>query len=419
MKKNLLSFFNRDAMLLYISILGISVFPVMISACVALVKGELLGETEIFFTKMFGILIGIIILCFAFGTALNNEYTYKKALYQLPKQLLNGVLPILAVYVVIECFFTVPREQMSLPIYLFMSLIETLLFVPAICRLALSSKLKKGDLYLKDSSVLFLLHNLRFCILVMLGYSISKQIGTILSILFFNMEVFTPLSRQFIINVFITFLQWIVLVPIFQIAMKKILDPTNFPKKKEKVTKVKQFYTKFIQKIKIPLSKNLKNKITTPGFLVDGFFFIVFIIFTTVSIYNIHVNPKNIDGPNRGYLAISSIDDCIAIGDAAFAKNDYITAAIYYDYAKTLVSAWQGYLYDAKLLEETLSTNSTDGEIVLLSTLATDNSEKYIKYLINEGIDADYLLEALLSFDNVEGKRKILHNLISRGIIQK
>src|SRR5699024_2509122 len=122
------------------------------------------------------------------------------------------------------------------------------------------------------------------------------------------------------------------------------------------------------------------------------------------------------DGSNRGYLAISSIDDCIAIGDEAFANNDYIAASIYYDYAKTLIAAWQGYLYDENLLQKTLNTNETDAEIILLSALATDNPEGYIKYFINKEVDTDYLLEALISFDGVKGKRKALHQLVSRGI---
>ena len=128
---------------------------------------------------------------------------------------------------------------------------------------------------------------------------------------------------------------------------------------------------------------------------------------------------ENIDGSNRGYLAISSIDDCIAIGDEAFANNDYITASIYYDYAKTLVAAWQGYLYDENLLHETLNTNETDAEIILLSALATDNPEGYIKHFINKEVGTDYLLEALISFEGVKDKRKALHQLVSRGILQK
>ena len=117
MKKFLSFFCGRGAVWLYLSILAMAVCPTMVSVLAALIKGALLGETEVFFTKMAGSLIGWLFLCFAFGTALNEGYTPKKALRLLPRQLLNGILPMLAVYTALEWLFTTPK---------------------AICRLALS-----------------------------------------------------------------------------------------------------------------------------------------------------------------------------------------------------------------------------------------------------------------------------------------
>lgn len=400
--KKFLSFFNyRGGLWFYISLFGLTVCPTIISALVVIIKGSLLGETGIFFTQLLGLLIGWILFSFALGFSLNKDYTYKKGLQQLPKQLLNGVLPILAIYVMIEWLFTISLSQMPLSVYIFVSFIETLLFIPVIYRLALSSRLNEEDLFLKDSAMSFLMHHIKLCLLSILCYFISKQVGALLSNWLFNMEIFIPLSRQFIVDIFIVAIQWLILLPVFKLATKEITKPTDKLKSKE--------YKK----------QGFKEKHIKPGLVVNSIYFVIFVGFMITCIYNIQTNPKNIDGSNRGYLAISSIDDCIAIGDEAFANNDYITASIYYDYAKTLIAAWQGYLYDENLLQKTLNTNETDAEIILLSALATDNPEGYIKYFINKEVDTDYLLEALISFDGVKGKRKTLHQLVSRGIVQK
>ena len=400
--KKFLSFFNyRGGLWFYISLFGLTVCPTIISALVVIIKGSLLGETGIFFTQLLGLLIGWILFSFALGFSLNKDYTYKKGLQQLPKQLLNGVLPILAIYVIIEWLFTMSLSQMPLSVYIFVSFIETLLFIPVIYRLALSSRLNEEDLFLKDSAMSFLMHYIKLCLLSILCYFISKQVGALLSNWLFNMEIFIPLSRQFIVDIFIVAIQWLILLPVFKLATKEITKPTDKLKSKE--------YKK----------QGFKEKHIKPGLVVDSIYFVIFVGFMITCIYNIQTNPKNIDGSNRGYLAISSIDDCIAIGDEAFANNDYIAASIYYDYAKTLIAAWQGYLYDENLLQKTLNTNETDAEIILLSALATDNPEGYIKYFINKEVDTDYLLEALISFDGVKGKRKALHQLVSRGIVQK
>lgn len=400
--KKFLSFFNyRGGLWFYISLFGLTVCPTIISALVVIIKGSLLGETGIFFTQLLGLLIGWILFSFALGFSLNKDYTYKKGLQQLPKQLLNGVLPILAIYLMIEWLFTMSLSQMPLSVYIFVSFIETLLFIPVIYRLALSSRLNEEDLFLKDSAMSFLMHHIKLCLLSILCYFISKQVGALLSNWLFNMEIFIPLSRQFIVDIFIVAIQWLILLPVFKLATKEITKPTDKLKSKE--------YKK----------QGFKEKHIKPGLVVDSIYFVIFVGFMITCIYNIQTNPKNIDGSNRGYLAISSIDDCIAIGDEAFANNDYIAASIYYDYAKTLIAAWQGYLYDENLLQKTLNTNETDAEIILLSALATDNPEGYIKYFINKEVDTDYLLEALISYDGVKGKRKALHQLVSRGIVQK
>lgn len=400
--KKFLSFFNyRGGLWFYISLFGLTVCPTIISALVVIIKGSLLGETGIFFTQLLGLLIGWILFSFALGFSLNKDYTYKKGLQQLPKQLLNGVLPILAIYVIIEWLFTMSLSQMPLSVYIFVSFIETLLFIPVIYRLALSSRLNEEDLFLKESAMSFLMHHIKLCLLSILCYFISKQVGALLSNWLFNMEIFIPLSRQFIVDIFIVAIQWLILFPVFKLAIKEITEPTDKLKSKE--------YKK----------QGFKEKRIKPGLVIDSIYFVIFVGFMIACIYNIQTNPKNIDGSNRGYLAISSIDDCIAIGDEAFANNDYIAASIYYDYAKTLIAAWQGYLYDENLLQKTLNTNETDAEIILLSALATDNPEGYIKYFINKEVDTDYLLEALISFDGVKGKRKALHQLVSRGIVKK
>lgn len=419
MKKFFSFFCGRGAVWLYLSIYAMAVCPTMVSVLAALIKGSLLGETEMLFTKMAGSLIGWLFLCFVFGTALNEEYTYKTALRLLPRQLLNGVLPMLAVYAALEWLFTTPKAQMPLSVYLFMSLIETLLFLPAICRLALSSKEDQSGLFVKGSAMCFISRHLLTFVPAVLCYYFSKQLGVALPSWLFEMEIFEPLSRQFLLYIPIAALQWVLLMPAFKLAVKKLTEPARVSKRKKKKETATQSFAGIESENAGSSDQSLKNRLYIPGLAVAVVCFAVFAGFSGVSIYNINTDPKGIDGPNRGYVVMSAVDDCIAAGDEAFDRNDYIIAAVYYDYAKTLVAAWQGYLYDSDLLEEALEANPTDAEIVLLSALATDDPEGHIKRLINENIAPDYLLEALLSIDGAGGKREALRRLVSSGIVQK
>ena len=419
MKKFLSFFCGRGAVWLYLSILAMAVCPTMVSALGALIKGSLLGETEVFFTEMTGSLTGWVFLCFAFGAALNEEYTPKKALRLLPRQLLNGVLPILAVYAVLEWLFPARMEQMPLSVYLFVSLIETLLFLPVVCRLAVASKKEQNGLFIKGSAICFISRHLLTFVLAVLCCYFSKQLGAAIPSWLFGMKTFEPLSRQFLLYIPIAALQWAVLIPVFKLSVRKLAEPAKVSRRKKK----KEVDTQSIAEIEpentSSIGQSPKNRLHIPGLAAAAVFFAVFIGFTGAGIYRINTDPKGIDGPNRGYVAMSAVDECIAAGDEAFDRNDYIIASVYYDYAKTLVAAWQGYLYDSDLLEEALEANPTDAEIVLLSALATDDPEGQIKRLINENIAPDYLLEALLSIDGANGKREALHRLVSRGIVQK
>lgn len=419
MKKFLSFFRGRDAAWLYTAVLAMAVCPTMVSALGALIKGSLLGETEVFFTKMIGSFTGWVFLCFAFGAALNEEYNLKKALRLLPRQLLNGVFPIMAVYTALEWLLITHSVQMPVSVYLFMSLIETLLFLPAICRLVLSSKEDQNGLFIKGSAICFISRHLLTFLLAALCYFLSKQLGAALPAWLFEMEIFEPLSRQFLLYIPIAALQWILLLPAFKLAVKKLKSPAKISEKKKKKEPDTNPLAETDPGNAASAEQSHKNKLYIPGLVAAAVCFAVFAGFSGVSIYNINTDPKGIDGPNRGYVAMSAVDECIAAGDEAFDQNDYIIASVYYDYAKTLVAAWQGYLYDSELLEEALEANPTDAEIVLLSALATDDPEGHIKRLINENIDPDYLLEALLSIDGAEGKREALHHLVSRGIVQK
>lgn len=419
MKKFLSFFRGRDAAWLYTAVLAMAVCPTMVSALGALIKGSLLGETEVFFTKMIGSFTGWVFLCFAFGAALNEEYNLKKALRLLPRQLLNGVFPIMAVYTALEWLLITHSVQMPVSVYLFMSLIETLLFLPAICRLVLSSKEDQNGLFIKGSAICFISRHLLTFLLAALCYFLSKQLGAALPAWLFEMEIFEPLSRQFLLYIPIAALQWILLLPAFKLAVKKLKSPAKISEKKKKKEPDTNPLAETDPGNAASAEQSHKNKLYIPGLVAAAVCFAVFAGFSGVSIYNINTDPKGIDGPNRGYVAMSAVDECIAAGDEAFDQNDYIIASVYYDYAKTLVAAWQGYLYDSELLEEALEANPTDAEIVLLSALATDDPEGQIKRLINENIAPDYLLEALLSIDGAKGKREALHRLVSRGIVQK
>lgn len=143
-------------------------------------------------------------------------------------------------------------------------------------------------------------------------------------------------------------------MPAFKLAVKKLTEPAKVSKRKKKKETDTQSFAEIESETASSADQSLKNKLHIPGLITAAACSAVFVSFLGVSIYNINTNPKGIDGPNRGYVAMSAVDECIAAGDEAFDRNDYIIASVYYDYAKTLVAAWQGYLYDSDLLEEAL-----------------------------------------------------------------
>lgn len=139
MKKFFSFFCGRGAVWLYLSIFAMAVCPTMVSALGALIKGSLLGETEVFFTKMVGSLIGWLLLCFAFGRALNEEYTHKTALRLLPRQLLNGILPMLVIYTAMQWVVSRTEGEMPTDAFVLLSAVESFLFMLALGRLAIAS----------------------------------------------------------------------------------------------------------------------------------------------------------------------------------------------------------------------------------------------------------------------------------------
>ena len=97
-----------------------------------------------------------------------------------------------------------------------------------------------------------------------------------------------------------------------------------------------------------------------PALAASACSLVLFGIIIAGNLYNINNNPNGTDGKYRPYAAISSIDAYLEAGDDAFSRNDYITASLYYDYARTLTAAWQGYLTDGEGLKEALAANTGD-----------------------------------------------------------
>ena len=301
MKKFLSFFRGRDAAWLYTAVLAMAVCPTMVSALGALIKGSLLGETEVFFTKMIGSFTGWVFLCFAFGAALNEEYNLKKALRLLPRQLLNGVFPIMAVYTALEWLLITHSAQMPVSVYLFMSLIETLLFLPAICRLALSSKKEQKGLFIKGSAICFISRHLLTFLLAVLCYLLSKQMGAVLPAWLFEMEVFELLSRQFLLYIPIAVLQWILLLPAFKLAVKKLKSPAKIPEKKKKKQPDTNPLAETDPENAASAEQSHKNKLYIPGLVAAAVCFAVFAGFTGVSVYSINTDPKGIGPEQRIY----------------------------------------------------------------------------------------------------------------------
>ena len=276
MKKFFSFFCGRGAVWLYISIFAMAVCPTMVSALAALIKGTLLGETEVFFTKMAGSLIGWLFLCFAFGAALNEEYTLQKALRLLPRQFLNGVLPILAVYSALEWLFPTRKAQMPLSVYLFVSFIETLLFIPAVCRLAVASKKEQNGLFIKGSAICCISRHLLTFVLAVLCYYFSKQLGAAIPSWLFGMKIFEPLSRQFLLYIPIAALQWAVLIPVFKLSVRKLAEPAKVSGRKKKKDADTQSLAEIVPENTGSAGQSPKSRTHLPGLAAAAVFFAVF-----------------------------------------------------------------------------------------------------------------------------------------------
>lgn len=419
MKKFLSFFCGRGAVWLYLSILAMAVCPTMVSVLAALIKGGLLGETEVFFTKMAGSLIGWLFLCLAFGRALNEEYTHKTALRLLPRQLLNGILPMLVIYTAMQWFVSRTEGEMPIDSFVLLSAAESFLFVLALGRLAISSRIgDEVNLFPKGVSVLlWVRHPLAF-LAVYVSYGVSKLMGVLFDYLFSGSSFFAALPRQFLLCFVAAVLQWMILLPAYHFAIKRCFEN---PRKKQK-DKAEHVEVTAAQGVPVLDEEKLpepKHRLFVPALAASACSLVLFGIFIAGNLYNINNNPNGTDGKYRPYAAISSIDAYLEAGDDAFSRNDYITASLYYDYARTLTAAWQGYLTDGEGLKEALAANTGDTQILILSALATDEPAAQLKRLMNEGVESDYLLEALLSVENASEKRTALHRLISYGIVQK
>ena len=422
MKKFLSFFCSRGAVWLYISVLAMAVCPIMVSALAALIKGTLLGETEAFFTKMAGSFTGWVFLCFAFGAALNEEYTPKKALRLLPGQLLNGVLPMLVIYTAMQWFVSRTEGKMPVDAFILLTAVESLLFVLAVGRLAVASH-GGGEINLfpRGSSVmLWARHPLAF-LAVYFSYDISKLFGVLFERLISGGGFFAALPRQLLLCFAAAFLQWLILLPAYRFAIKRCFENPRKRRRKKRRNETERVEVTAAEGMVGAEEKPTKHRqgLFVPALVASVCCIALFGAFTAGNLHNISINPNGTDGKYRPYAAISSIDAYLEAGDDAFSRNDYITASLYYDYARTLTAAWQGYLTDGEGLKEALAANTGDTQILILSALATDEPAAQLKLLINEGVESDYLLEALLSVENASEKRTALHRLISYGIVQK
>ena len=423
MKKFFSYFCDKGAGWLYIAVLSMTVCPTLISALAALIKGSLLGETEVFFTKMAGFLIGWLFLCLAFGTALNEVYNRKKALCLLPRQLLNGVLPMLVIYTAAQWFISRTEGQMPVDSFVLLSAAEIFLFVLAVGRLAIASRGgDEANLFPKGSSVLLWARHPIVFLAVYVSYGVSKLLGVLFDSLFSSISYFAALPRQLLFCFAAAAVQWLVLLPAYRFAVKRLF--INFRKKRSKKrhTGSDNEAAVFPESVSHSGEENQSKPrygLFVPALAASACCLALFVICIAGNLYNINNNPNGTDGKYRAYAAISSIDAYIEAGDNAFSKNDYITASIYYDYARTLTAAWQGYLTDGKYLKEALAANSGDIQILILSALATDDPAAQLKGLVNDGVESDYLLEALLSVDGASEKHAALYRLISYGVVQK
>ena len=238
MKKFLSFFCSRGAVWLYISVLAMAVCPIMVSALAALIKGTLLGETEVFFTKMAGSFTGWLFLCFAFGAALNEDYTSKKALRLLPGQLLNGILPMLVIYTAVQWLVSRTEGKMPADAFVLLTAAESFLFVLAVGRLAVASHGGgEMNLFPKGSSVLLWARHPLVFLAVYFSYGISKLFGVLYGRLISGGGFLAALPRQLLFCLAAAALQWLILLPAYRLAAKRCFANPRKERKKRTADK--------------------------------------------------------------------------------------------------------------------------------------------------------------------------------------
>lgn len=326
MKKFLSFFCGRGAVWLYLSILAMAVCPTMVSVLAALIKGALLGETEVFFTKMAGSLIGWLFLCLAFGRALNEEYTHKTALRLLPRQLLNGILPMLVIYTAMQWFVSRTEGEMPIDSFVLLSAAESFLFVLALGRLAISSRIgDEVNLFPKGASVLlWVRHPLAF-LAVYVSYGVSKLMGVLFDYLFSGSSFFAALPRQFLLCFVAAVLQWMILLPAYHFAIKRCFENPRKKQRKKQKDKAEHVEVTAAQGVPVLDEEKLpepKHRLFVPALAASACSLVLFGIFIAGNLYNINNNPNGTDGKYRPYATISSIDAYLEAGDDAFSRND-------------------------------------------------------------------------------------------------
>lgn len=109
-----------------------------------------------------------------------------------------------------------------------------------------------------------------------LCYYFSKQLGVALPSWLFEMEIFEPLSRQFLLYIPIAALQWVLLMPAFKLAVKKLTEPARVSKRKKKKETATQSFAGIESENAGSSDQSLKNRLYIPGLAVAVVCFAVF-----------------------------------------------------------------------------------------------------------------------------------------------
>ena len=131
----------------------------------------------------------------------------------------------LVIYTAMQWVVSRTEGEMPTDAFVLLSAVESFLFMLALGRLAISSRIgDEVNLFPKGVSVLLWVRHPLVFLAVYVSYGVSKLMGVLFDCLFSGSSFFAALPRQFLLCFVAAVLQWIILLPAYHFAMKRCFE---------------------------------------------------------------------------------------------------------------------------------------------------------------------------------------------------